>query len=151
MIGRILVALFVTVAAFAFARAATAHAYLDAIFPADGAALTEAPREIRLAFSEPIEVRFSTFKVYPLAIEPGSDERRMHGAAAVLVSQVLDRRGDEPARVDDGFVAPSRTAREVTVRLRPSLRSGAYVTMWKVLSIDTHTTQDYALFIVRPR
>ena len=40
----------------------------------DGATLTDAPAALTLTFSEPVELRFSTFKVYPLPVEAALSE-----------------------------------------------------------------------------
>ena len=45
---------------------ASAHAFLRVADPAEDSTVTTAPGEIRLAFTEPVEVRFSIFKVYRL-------------------------------------------------------------------------------------
>lgn len=48
---------------------ALAHSDLVASTPADGATVTAPMAEIELAFSAPVEVGFSLFKVYPLAVD----------------------------------------------------------------------------------
>jgi len=48
---------------------ALAHSDLLASTPADGATVTAPLTEIELVFSAPVEVGFSLFKVYPLAID----------------------------------------------------------------------------------
>ena len=45
---------------------AFAHADLESATPAQNAVLSESPAEVVLTYSEEVEVRFSTFKVYPL-------------------------------------------------------------------------------------
>jgi methionine-rich copper-binding protein CopC len=146
--GRVLAGL---LAVLAFTSAAAAHALLESSVPADGSILREAPTAIRLVFSAPIDPRFSIFKIYPVPVSARGDERSMRRAAAVLVSALIDRRGHEPARVDEGVSAAGRTTREVGIRLRADARPGVYVVMWKVLSIDSHVSQDYMLFVVRSR
>jgi methionine-rich copper-binding protein CopC len=130
---------------------AAGHAYLQTADPAEDAVVRTPPREVRLAFSEPIEVRFSTFKIYPLRVESGWDIRRLNGAAGLLVSEVLLKRDDEALRVDAGLASAPRTSAHIVLRVRADLRSGAYVVMWRVLSIDTHTTQGFYVFTYAPR
>ncbi|MDR7521638.1 MAG: copper resistance protein CopC [Armatimonadota bacterium] len=132
------------------AGAAAAHAYLRAAEPAEDSTVAVAPSEVRLVFSEPIEVRFSTFKVYRVPADPGWDRRRLNAAAGALVSEVLRRRGDEADRADAGLATAARTTTTVTLRLRPHLAPGAYAVMWRVLSIDTHVTQGFYVFRIRP-
>src|SRR5690606_18923603 len=80
--------------------AAWGHAHLRQAIPAQGATVTETPTEVRLTFSEPVEVGFSTFKVYPLA--PADDEEALREAARQLVGEVLHARDDAGARADAG-------------------------------------------------
>ena len=130
------------------AGTAAGHAYLRASSPVEDSTVAVGPSEVRLQFTEPVEVRFSTFKVYPVPAEPGWDRRRLNAAAGALVSSVLRRTGDEGARADDGLATTARTTTEVVIRLKPGLAPGAYVVMWRVLSIDTHTTQGFFVFSV---
>ncbi|MDR7422122.1 MAG: copper resistance protein CopC [Armatimonadota bacterium] len=130
------------------AGTAAAHAYLRASSPAEDSTVTSVPSEVRLQFTEPVEVRFSIFKVYPVPSEPGWDRRRLNAAAGAIVSNVLRRTDDEGVRADDGLATTARTTNEVVIRLKPGLGPGAYVVMWRVLSIDTHTTQGFYVFSV---
>jgi methionine-rich copper-binding protein CopC len=130
---------------------AAGHAYLQTADPGEDAIVRTPPREVRLAFTEPVEVRFSIFKVYPLRAEPGWDQRRLNGAAGLLVSEVLRKRDDEAVRADAGLATPARTSARVVLRVKADLRPGAYVVMWRVLSIDTHTTQGFYVFTYAQR
>src|SRR5690606_6697223 len=88
-------------ALFAANGTAWAHAHLIGAEPAQGAQLAERPAEVTLTFDERIELRFSTFKVYPLDAE--GDEQALREAARALVSQVLAARDDEAQRADTGL------------------------------------------------
>lgn len=136
----------------------SAHAELASSTPAAGAVLEQAPAEVSLTFTEAVEVRFSTFKVYALGadleVDAEDNEARLNGLAAQLVSEVLDAPEDTDARVDLG-ATPSvgdaaRTAEEVTLPLEPELAAGVYVVMWRVLAVDTHPTQGFFTFRVEP-
>lgn len=138
--------------------AAYAHADLASSTPAAGAVLEHPPAEVSLTFTEAVEVRFSTFKVYALGadldFEAEDAEARLNGLAAQLVSEALGAREDTGARADLG-ADPStseaaRTAEEVTLALEPDLEAGVYVVMWRVLAVDTHTTQGFFTFRVGP-
>ncbi|MDR5684045.1 MAG: copper resistance protein CopC [Armatimonadota bacterium] len=130
--------------------AAAAHSYLRMSVPADGAVVTTPPREVRLVFSEPVEVRFSIFRVYPLNAPAGANRQQLNRIAALLVNEVLRRRGDETARADDGLATTDRVSAQIVIRLKENLTPGHFVVMWRVLSIDTHTTQGFFVFTYRP-
>lgn len=139
--------------------AAHAHAYLNASTPVENSVVAEL-QEVQLVYSEPVEIRFSLFKVYPLELGEAApadlsavsdDElRRVSGLAGALVSEVLELRGDEEARADSGVTTTERTSQELALGLKETLEPGAYVVMWRVLSIDTHTTQGFFVFFYQP-
>ncbi len=134
-----------------------AHADLENSTPTAGEVLEAAPAEVSLTFTEAAEVRFSTFKVYPLGADLGSAdlstnsaEARLNGLAGQLVSEVLETQGDDDARADTGVSTPERTTETVTLPLKPALGAGVYVVMWRVLSVDSHTSQGFVTFRVLP-
>jgi methionine-rich copper-binding protein CopC len=127
----------------------SAHAFLTSSVPSADSTVGTPPKEVKLSYSEPIEIRFSIFKVYKLSAAPGADMRALRAAAADLVSANLLKRGDEAARSDVGVATPTRTGTEIVVRLK-DLEPGAYVVMWRVLSVDTHTTQGWFVFVYTP-
>jgi methionine-rich copper-binding protein CopC len=134
----------------AAAGVASAHAFLKSADPGEDSSINAWPKEIRLTFTEPVELRFSIFKVYRLDAAPGTEQRRLNATAGALVSDVLQKRGDEAARADEGTSNTTRTTADVLVKLKPDLDPGAYVVMWRVLSIDTHTTQGFYVFVFTP-
>src|SRR5882672_1854426 len=88
--------------------AADAHAALLKSDPAAGSVLDTAPRQIRLAFSEPVQLRFGGVRVF---------DGRL-------------------GRVDRGqarLVAPA-----VVVVDLGALARGHYIVAWRVISADTH-------------
>lgn len=92
--------------------ATLAHALLDHALPAVGATVAQAPAEVTLWFSQPLEGRFS-------------------GAA------VTDAAGQ---RVDTGeAIFDPKDARELHVKLKP-LQPGTYKVSWHAVSVDTHRT-----------
>jgi len=133
--------------AFAALSPAFAHGFLSASDPAENAVLDGAPASVRLKFSEPVEVGASIFKVYPLPAGEGTD---LKGAAGALVSEVLRARGDEEQRADAGVSAAASVSQEVEILLKEGLAPGAYVVMWRVLSVDTHVTEGFFVFQVQP-
>jgi methionine-rich copper-binding protein CopC len=94
------------------AASAHAHAYLDRAEPRVGSTVSSAPRQLSLWFTQNLEPAFS-----------GAEVRDSTGA-----------RVDQGARVD----AANRSLMRVI--LRP-LRPGSYRVHWRVLSVDTHTTE----------
>ncbi len=136
---------------------AVAHSEWSAGSPPPNAVLDEAPTQVVLTFTEPIETRFSVFKVYSLTADVttgggdvlASDEAsRLDALAVALVDEVLTARGDEGERVDTGLVDTTDQADRVTLALEPDLPPGAYVVMWSVLAEDTHAMQGHYVIVV---
>lgn len=129
-----------------------AHAHLSGSEPADGDVLSAAPQQVLLRYSEPLETMFSIFKVYRLDAEvdltADNANQRLNGLAAALVNDVLELREDGPDRVDTGIESDGATVDELNVVLDSDLPAGHYVAMWRVLSIDTHTTEGFIVFSV---
>jgi copper resistance protein C len=99
---------------------AFAHAYPIIVSPADGAALKESPREVRMQFTEGVELAFSRITV--------------KGAKGEVVSQ------DKLRQLADDTVA---------MDLKP-LTAGNYTVEWQVLSVDTHITEGTLHFTFSP-
>jgi copper resistance protein C len=77
----------------------------------------------------------------------GADEL-MDTAAEAFIPTVLELTGDEAERVDTGMVE-KETSKTVTLNLKDGLEPGAYVVMWRVLSVDTHTVEGSLTFFVK--
>jgi methionine-rich copper-binding protein CopC len=96
---------------------AHAHAFLDRSEPRVGAAVSAAPAEVKLWFTEPVEPAFSTVSVVD------ADGKRVDKA---------------DARVD----ATDRQLLRISLRKLPP---GRYRVVWRAVSLDTHVTQgDFA-------
>ena len=81
--------------------AAFAHSELESATPGQDAVVTTPPNEVVLTFNEPLELTFSTVKVYPLGADLAeTDAQRLNGLAGALVSDALNAQGDEAARAD---------------------------------------------------
>jgi len=102
--------------------AAGAHAFLTRAVPPAGAIVPDAPREVRLTFSEGIEPAFSRIE---LATADGQPV------------------GTAPATVDP------RDNTQLVVAL-PPLVPGRYRVKWRVVSVDTHPTEGDYTFEIRP-
>ena len=130
--------------------AAFAHSELENASPGQNAVVTTPPDAVVLTFGEPLELTFSTFKVYALGADPDeTNAQRLNGLAGTLVSDVLSAQGDEAARADAGAGLEGRSA-EVRLPLRGDLTPGHYVVMWRGPSADSHTSSGFYLFTYRP-
>ena len=114
--------LLATALVLASAAAAHAHAQLERADPRVGSTVRAAPSVLTLYFSEGVEPAFSSV-------------------------QVTDAAG---RRVDAGKPRVDKSnPRQVQVPLR-ALAPGQYNVRWRVLSVDTHTTEGSFGFEVRP-
>jgi len=91
---------------------ADAHAFLDHAEPRVGSSVGSAPRALSLWFTQNLEPAFSTVQVV--------------NAAGARVDQGKARLGSEPNLLQIG--------------LKP-LPPGTYKVYWRVLSVDTHTSE----------
>ena len=103
-------------------RPALAHARLERSDPAAGEAVSAAPEEVSLWFSECLE-------------------------AALCRIEVFDAAGQ---RVDQGNVRVGTDAKRLTMRLLRPLGPGAYRVAWRVVSVDTHRIAGAFSFTVAP-
>lgn len=124
--GRLLaVIVLVGVVASANPERVMAHAVLLRSIPSSNQALPRAPDEVRLLFSEPIDIVFSGIRVLNAA------------------GQAVDS-GDAHVDQSDEY--------QLVVSLRPGLPNGIYTVSWRSLStIDVHPDQgQYPLFVGVP-
>jgi methionine-rich copper-binding protein CopC len=99
---------------------AWAHAYPAVSLPNNGATVKESPREVRIQFTEAVEMAFSAITVI--------------GANKEVVSQgKLRKLADDTLAID----------------VKP-LQPGNYTVEWQVLSVDTHVTDGVLRFTVAP-
>ncbi len=139
----------VVLASLALVGVALAHSNLTRSVPADAQTIAVLPRTLVLEFSEPLEVKFSSFKIYKLETN-AADIKAARQDADALVEKVLEKKGDEAARADAGLLTNVPTAARLEIKLKPNLTPGWYVVMWKVLSVDTHTSDDALIFRYKP-
>lgn len=102
---------------------AHAHAFLDHASPAVGSTVQRAPVSIKLWFTDRVESAFSTVNV-------------------------VDRAGH---RLDSGNAqVDPQDATLLHVSLKP-LPPGKYKVIWRVVSVDTHTTEgDFTFGVAAP-
>ncbi|HSU43789.1 MAG TPA: copper resistance CopC family protein [Casimicrobiaceae bacterium] len=111
------------VAALCLAAApAAAHAFLDHALPAVGSTVHEAPRSVRLWFTEQIEPAFSRVSV-------------------------LDASG-KAIDAGDSHVDPSDAS--ILAASVPVLAPGKYRVKWRVVSVDSHVTEGDFTFDIKP-
>jgi copper transport protein len=102
------------------ASPARAHAALLSTTPGDGEILQQSPTEVTLRFGEPV-------------------------GTGLGATRVLSDQGD---RVDSGEVTRTDDGTVVHVRLKPELRQGTYVVVWRVMSADSHPVSGAFTFVV---
>ena len=116
-------ALLTTVIGVAAVSCVQAHAFLDHADPAVGSSVKQAPKEVKLAFTEEVEPAFSSVKVFDAAGKE-VDGKNVH------------------ADPNDGHL--------LLVSLPVALAAGVYKVVWRVVSKDTHVTQGNFTFTKEP-
>ena len=117
---------------------AAAHTEITAMTPAAGSTVS-APKMITITLSEPVDLRFSTFKVY--ALPAGTD-------AAKFASAKMKLKNDAPGRADTDQRMKGMAAR-LNIALKPNLKPGQYEVMWHILSDDGHPVSGQSVFTVK--
>jgi hypothetical protein len=111
-----------SLALFAVATSAQAHALLKSAVPAVGSTLDASPKEIRINFSEGVEPTFSGLTLTSQA-----------GGAVPVGKSSVDR---------------SDNATLITP-VPQTLKPGIYTVKWHAVAIDTHKTQGSFQFTVK--
>jgi methionine-rich copper-binding protein CopC len=101
---------------------AEAHGNLTRATPPLGGTVKRPPKEVSLWFSEPLEAAFSRLEVL------AEDGQRVDTGNSIVSA-------DEPRRV--------------SVSVKP-LKPGSYRVLWRVLSVDTHTSSGDYSFRIAP-
>jgi methionine-rich copper-binding protein CopC len=99
---------------------AEAHAHLDHASPAADSVIPDAPEEVRIWFTQALEPNFTTAQL-------------QSSSGVVVATGAVD--AAEP--------------KQVVIRVH-GLTSGAYMVIWKAVSMDTHRTEGSFGFEVRP-
>ena len=100
-----------------------AHAFIDHTDPVVGGAVTQAPTEVRLWYTQGLEPAFSHVQVFDAAGKE-VDKKDVH----------LDPKNDHL----------------MIVSLPTGLGAGTYKVVWRVVSVDTHPTEGSFKFRVEP-
>jgi methionine-rich copper-binding protein CopC len=117
---------------------ASAHTTVLSITPTANSRVA-APKEVVVKFSEPIELRFSTFRVLELDVGVRPED----GARAALALKP-----DAPELASQPVTARTLAAL-LRIPLKPNLKAGAYVVAWKILSEDGHPVTGHSIFTVK--
>ncbi len=132
-------------ALLALSASASAHTAVTGLTPAAFATVS-APKAVQLTFSEPIDLHFATFKVYPFP-ETG-DQLALNRAAADLTKARISVKNDEAVRADTAPKLSGMAAR-LGLPLKTGLKSGNYAVIWRILSDDGHVVTGQSVFSVR--
>lgn len=117
---------------------ALAHTEVMAIVPAEHASVP-APKTVQLTLSEPVNLRFCTFRV--MGIPAGKT------AAQAALLALSARRG--AAQLVNLDANSSGLAAKVSLSLKTPLKAGPYVVAWKLLSDDGHPVTGFSAFTVK--
>ena len=134
---RVLVIIFVALLGLTLA-----HSKPIKIVPANGSSVKNVST-VKITFDEAIEAGFSTFKVYPYT-----------GALTALAmntfSQAKLKLKNDAATRADLKSTNSGTSKEIEITLKPNLKSGTYLVIWRILGTDTHGVDGYSFFKIKP-
>ncbi|PNY79870.1 copper resistance CopC family protein [Deinococcus koreensis] len=117
---------------------ALAHTEVTVLAPLAGAAVA-APAAVSLRFSEPVNLRFSMFRVMKL---PAGQTPEAAAKAALAL------KAGAPQLLTLGTV-PRGMAAQLRLPVKPRLAPGAYLIAWSVLSDDGHPVVGHQVFQVR--
>lgn len=117
---------------------ALAHTEVTGIVPAANATVA-APKTITVTLSEPVNLRFSTFRVLRI----GAGQTPTQAAA-----QALAAKADMPTLASLPTKAAGLAA-TVRVPLKAALPAGPYVIAWTLLSDDGHPVSGFSAFTVK--
>ena len=132
----------VTIAALLLSIALS-HSEPFSTTPANGSSVKVMPKSVRITFDEAIEGAFSSFKVYVYTAEVTKAKLQ------AFAKSKIGLKNDVSARADAG-TSLSGTTKSVEIKLKPALKPGVYVVMWRVLGVDTHTVEAYSYFRLKP-
>ncbi|THF87252.1 copper resistance protein CopC [Deinococcus sp. KSM4-11] len=117
---------------------ALAHTEVTAMTPAENATV-HAPKTVALTLSEPVNLRFCTFRVMAIPTGKTAEQASVLALAAKNGAALLV---NLPAR-STGMAA------QVTIPLKATLAPGQYVVAWKLLSDDGHPVSGFSTFSVK--
>ena len=135
--------LLLSIAALILSSLALAHSELVSSTPANGSRVKTMPSSIELRLDDAVEMAFSSFKVYAYSGTVTNAQLKAFARSKTAL------KNDLSARADAGTTSAG-TTKTVSLKLKPNLKSGVYVVMWKALGADTHTVEGYIYFTYKP-
>jgi copper resistance protein C len=137
-----------TLALIGLLSLALAHSKPIKIVPANGSSV-KSVSAVKITFDEAIEAGFSTFKVY---LYTGA---LTNSAMNAFSDTKLKLKNDAAARADIkttvlGVTTGSGSTKTIEISLKPKLRAGMYLIMWRVLGTDTHGVNGNSYFRIKP-
>lgn len=128
---------------------AFSHAHMHHATPAPDSTVKVWPAAVKLEFSEGIEPKFATFRVYRLAVPTTASDSAAKTAADKSADGMLAAKADSAVRADASVsLASSNT--QATVALKSGMKPGWYAVAWKVVSDDGHIMRDHFVFRCAP-
>ena len=127
----------------ALSLTALGHSELVSSTPANGSTVKTMPSAVQLNLDDAVEMSFSSFKVYAYTGTVTNGKLRAFASAKTAL------KNDAAARADAGTTSAG-TTKTVSLKLKPQLKPGVYVVMWKALGADTHTVDGYIYFTYKP-
>jgi copper resistance protein C len=118
--------------------------------PASGSVLKTPPRFVTLNFKEAIEPHRSQFRAYHLEVGANLEPTGINRAAAALVASALAGKLESAERLDDGALYGERSAVSVQVKLKPILRPGVYVVLWRTFTASERFEDGFITFRYAP-
>lgn len=138
---------------------ALAHANIKSSIPKDGSSLSAMPKTVQLTFGEAVETKVSTFKIYwmdeKLIMKNGKElpDEQADDIVEKFANKMTALKQDTTDRVDAGYSKGTMAqAKQVTLNVKPGTsKPGVYVVMWKLTSVDTHTTSGFMRFALEKK
>jgi methionine-rich copper-binding protein CopC len=138
---------------------ALAHANIKSSIPKDGSSLSAMPKTVQLTFGEAVETKVSTFKIYwmdeKLIMKNGKElpDEQADDIVEKFANKMTALKQDTADRVDAGYSKGTMAqAKQVTLNVKPGTsKPGVYVVMWKLTSVDTHTTSGFMRFALEKK
>ena len=119
-----------------------AHSKPIKIIPANGSSV-KSVSSVKITFDEAIEAGFSTFKVYPYT------GALTASAMNAFSDTKLKLKNDTATRADIRTTSVG-TTKTIEINLKPKLKAGIYLVMWRILGTDTHGVNGNSYFRIKP-
>ncbi len=119
-----------------------AHSRPAKISPANGSSVKSA-KMVEITFDEAVESQFSIFKVYAYS---GALDK---AAFQAFAKSKIALKNDAASRADSS-ATKAGTTKNIKIALKPNLKSGTYLVIWRILGSDTHGVDGYSFFKIKP-